>query len=311
MILPRPQSVTRSANSGLADARRELAAIIARHVPNDGGCSPLPSIDLGRTSEPTGPLHVLYEPALVVVAQGKKHAVVGGEELVYGETAYLLNSVALPVTGRVVEASQAAPFLCVRIALSPALVGSVLANVTPSPATGATLAKALDIRALALPLLDAVLRLARLVDTPEHAQVLAPLVLQEIVYRLVVDGHAARLQHIATVGGRAHRVVRAIAWIRENFDQPMRIQHLCKVGGMSASGLHLHFRAVTGMSPLQYQKTLRLQEARRLMLDEHLDAATAGFRVGYNDPSQFSREYRRHFGAPPLRNVSRLRSGAE
>ncbi len=135
--------------------------------------------------------------------------------------------------------------------------------------------------------------------------------LQEIIYRLVVGGQAARLQYIATVGGRAHRVARAITWIRKNFDQPMRIQHLCKVVGMSSSGLHLHFRAVTGMSPLQYQKTLRLQEARRLMLDEHLDAATAGFRVGYNDPSQFSREYRRHFGAPPLRDVSRIRSGAE
>ncbi|WP_224372297.1 AraC family transcriptional regulator [Hyalangium versicolor] len=311
MILQRTQSATRAPSSGLADARRELAAIIARHVPEDGGGSPLPSMELARTSKPIGPLHVLYEPALVVVAQGKKRVVVGGEELAYGETAYLLNAVALPVTGRVVEASQTAPFLCVRIPLSPALIGSVLANVKPPSATGAAPAKALDIRALELPLLDAVLRLVRLADTPEHAPVLAPLVLQEIVYRLVVEGHAARLQHIATVGGRAHRVVRAIAWIRKNFDQPLRIQHLCKVVGMSSSGLHLHFRAVTGMSPLQYQKTLRLQEARRLMLEEHLDAATAGFRVGYNDPSQFSREYRRQFGAPPLRDVSRIRSGAE
>ena len=139
---------------------------------------------------------------------------------------------------------------------------------------------------------------------------LAPLVLQEIIYRLFVGGHAARLQHIATVGGRAHGVTAAIAWIRTNFDQAMRIESLARSVGMSPSGLHLHFRAVTGMSPLQFQKTLRLNEARRLMHSERVDAATAGFRVGYNDPSQFTREYRRMFGAPPARDVRRNGFGA-
>lgn len=165
-------------------------------------------------------------------------------------------------------------------------------------------------RPLDAALLDATLRLVRLADTPEHAPILAPLILQEVVYRLVIAGHGARLEHIATASGGTHRVARAIAWIRDHFEQPMRIERLAKRVGMSPSGLHSHFRAVTGMSPLQYQKTLRLHEARRLLLAEQVDTATAGFRVGYNDPSQFTREYRRHFGAPPLRDVSRLRAGA-
>ncbi|HVH47619.1 MAG TPA: AraC family transcriptional regulator [Labilithrix sp.] len=297
----------------MANASSELAAIIARHAPEDGERSPLSSIHLGRASMPTRPMHVLYEPAFVVVAQGQKHVVLAGKELVYDRTAYLLSSVALPITGRVTTASPTEPYLSVRIPLPPALVGSVLANAELPRARGAeqASAKGLDVRPLDLPLLDAVVRLVRLVDAPAHAPVLAPLVLQEIVYRLLVGGQAARLQHIAIVGGRSHRMARAIAWIRKNFDQPMRIEQLSKLLGMSPSGLHLHFRAVTGMSPLQYQKTLRLQEARRLMLAEYLDAATAGFRVGYNDPSQFTREYRRHFGAPPLQDISRIRLSAD
>lgn len=251
---------------------------------------------------------VLYEPAFVLLAQGKKVVTLGDEELSYDRSSYFLNSVALPIRGRVVTASTTTPYLGVRLALSPSLVGSVLANEglpreeRPKPARG------VDVRPLELPLLEAVLRLVRLADTQEHAPVLAPLLLQEIVYRLFVDGHAARLQHIATVAGRPHGVTAAIAWIRTNFDQGMRIETLAKSVGMSPSGLHSHFRAVTGMSPLQYQKALRLNEARRLMLSDGIDAATAGFRVGYNDPSQFTREYRRLFGAPPLRDIARLRA---
>ncbi|MBX3259599.1 MAG: AraC family transcriptional regulator [Labilithrix sp.] len=291
----------------MADASRDLASAIARHVPHDGERSPFPFVHLSRTSRPTRPMLILYEPAFVVLAQGKKLVTLGEDELSYDRSSYFLSSVALPITGRVVKASAATPYLGVRLALPPSLVGSVLASkLLREERTKPT--KGLDVHPLDLPLLDAVLRLVRLVDTPEHAPMLAPLVLQEIVYRLVVDGHAPRLQHIATVGGRTHGVTTAIAWIRTNFDQAMRIEHLAKIVGMSPSGLHLHFRAVTGMSPLQYQKTLRLNEARRLMLSERIDSATAGYRVGYNDPSQFTREYRRQFGAPPLRDVSRLRA---
>lgn len=168
--------------------------------------------------------------------------------------------------------------------------------------------KGLEVRPLDACLLDAVLRLVKLADTPEHVSVLGPLILHEIVYRLLVEGHGARLQHLVTVDGGTHRVARAIAWLREHFEKPMRVEHLAKLIGMSPSGLHSHFRAVTGMSPLQYQTTLRLHEACRILVAEDVDTATAGFRVGYNDASQFTREYRRLFGAPPLRDLARLRA---
>lgn len=299
-----------AATTSIADASRELASAIARHIPHDGERSPFPSVHLSRTSRPTRPMTVLYEPALVVLAQGKKLVTLGSDELTYDRSTYFLSSVALPITGRVVTASAASPYLGVRLALTPSLVGSVLGNEVLPREERTKPARGLDVRPLDFPLLDAVVRLIRLADTPEHAPMLAPLVIQEIVYRLFVGGHAARLQHIATVGGRSHGVTAAIDWIRANFDQTMRIETLAKSVGMSPSGLHLHFRAVTGMSPLQYQKTLRLNEARRLMVSERLDAATAGFRVGYNDPSQFTREYRRMFGAPPARDVRRNGVGA-
>ena len=188
MILQKPHATTRLASASLADASRELAATIARHLPVNGEHSPHPSIHLGRTSKPTRPMHVLYEPAFVVVAQGKKLVTLGREELAYDETSYFLSSVALPITGRVAKASPAAPYLSVMIPLTPALIGPVLANAAlPGSERGqGAAAKGVDVRALDLPLLDAVLRLVRLIDTPEHAPVLAPLVLHEIVYRLLV-----------------------------------------------------------------------------------------------------------------------------
>lgn len=288
-----------------AAARADLVEALLRHTLEGAERSPVPEISIARTSKPTQCTPVLYEPSLCVIAQGKKYVALGGEEVTYDATSYLLNSVALPMLGRAVTATRAKPYLSVRIPLLPSVIGPVLKRAE-LPRERAP-SKGLDVQPLDAPLLDAVLRLVRLADTPEHASVLAPLILHEIVYRLLVAGHGARLQHIVVVGGGTHRVARAIAWIREHFDQAMRAPQLAKLIGMSPSGLHFHFRAVTGMSPLQYQKTLRLHEARRLLLAEDVDAATAGFRVGYNDPSQFTREYRRLFGAPPLRDVARLR----
>jgi AraC-like DNA-binding protein len=150
-------------------------------------------------------------------------------------------------------------------------------------------------------------RLVRLIDKPKEYRALAPLVVREIAYRLLSGEQGGRMRHLATEGGHAHKMVRAVAKIRENYDKPLRIERVARELGMSASGFHAHFKAVTAMSPLQFQKTLRLQEARRLMLSEHLDAAEAGYRVGYEDPAYFSRDYKRHFGKPPRRDVERLR----
>jgi AraC-like DNA-binding protein len=159
-------------------------------------------------------------------------------------------------------------------------------------------------------LLDVVVRLVRLQDSPHDAGFLAPLITREIIYRLLQGDQSGRLHQIATVGGYAHRIAQAIERIRKNFDQPLRIEYLAREVGMSVSGFHAHFKAVTALSPLQFQKQLRLQEARRLMLGEHLDAASAGYRVGYDDAAYFNREYRRLFGAPPMRDAARLREGA-
>ena len=170
--------------------------------------------------------------------------------------------------------------------------------------------KGVDVSTLDADLLDATLRLVRLTERPGEYRVLAPLVVREIVYRLLNGAQAGRLRHLATFGGQAHRMVRAVEKLRQDFAKPLRIEDVAGELGMSVSGFHAHFKAVTAMSPLQFQKHLRLQEARRLMLSENLDAGEAGFRVGYEDQSHFSREYKRHFGEPPIRDVERLREAA-
>jgi AraC-like DNA-binding protein len=176
-----------------------------------------------------------------------------------------------------------------------------------APSRPAGDARAMNVSPLTADLLDAVLRLVRLADQPDEARVLGPLTMREIVFRLLMGDQGERLRHLAGLGGQGHRVARAVQLLRGSFDQPLRMDHLARELGMSVSGFHAHFRAVTAMSPLQFQKHIRLQEARRLMLTEGLDAAGAGYRVGYEDPSQFSREYKRLFGEPPRRDVERLR----
>ena len=157
-------------------------------------------------------------------------------------------------------------------------------------------------------LLDAMVRLFRVLESPDERKVLAPLVIREIIYRLSVGGQAARLGHLLTTNGYKHRISEAVKHLHENFDQPLRIESLARDLGMSVSGFHHHFKSVTTMSPIQFQKQIRLQEARRLMLGEELDVANAGFRVGYEDPAYFSREYKKHFGSPPKQDIARLRS---
>jgi AraC-like DNA-binding protein len=181
----------------------------------------------------------------------------------------------------------------------------------PSPARGASSVRAIDVSPFDAGLLDATVRLVRLLDTPaSEARVLLPLIKREIVLRLLSGEQSARLRHIAVQSGHTERIARAIERLRSDFDKPLRIENLAREIGMSPSGFHNHFKAVTAMSPLQFQKQLRLQEARRLLLSEDLDATSAGYRVGYEDASQFSREYKRFFGEPPMRDVERLREAA-
>lgn len=285
----------------------ELVERITRAVSKDGTIEPLQGLYLHRSSSPREPLHSVYDPAFCMIAQGSKEIFLGDERYLYDPAHYLLVTAELPVMGHVCDASQARPYLSLRLKLDPTLVSSVMVeagHVAPRSHAGV---RAIDVSPLDASLLDAVVRLVRLLDSPGEAPFLAPLITSEIVYRLLMGKQGDRLRHIAVLGGHTHRIAKAIERLRKEFDQPLRIDDIARELGMSMSGFHHHFKAVTALSPLQFQKRLRLQEARRLMLGERLDAAGAAYRVGYDDASHFSREYKRLFGAPPLRDVERLR----
>jgi AraC-like DNA-binding protein len=292
---------------------REMVDLIARHTPEDGvSSSPIQRLDLIRSSRPTEPMPTVYQPSLCLVAQGRKQAVLADRVFVYEPARYLIVGVDLPIMGHVVEASPERPYLCLRFGFDPVALGQLVLEAPAAvPADGALPALGLTLCDAGPALLDAAVRLLRLLDDPGGAPVLAPLAERELLYRLLTGPYGATMRQIATGRSRTARVARAVAWIRRHFTTPFSVEHLAAEAGMSPSSLHAHFKAVTAMSPLQFQKQLRLQEARRLMLAEALDAATAGFRVGYDSPSQFSREYRRLFGAPPQRDVNRLRASPE
>jgi AraC-like DNA-binding protein len=263
-----------------------------------------------RQSLPTPKDHGVSSPAFCVIAQGSKEVLLGGDCYRYDANRYLITAAALPTATRVTEASEERPYLGVVLGLDPALVGSVMVEAGhPAPGEQAAV-RAFEVSPLDEGLLDAVVRLVGLLDSPaDEARFLRPLVTREIVFRLLKGEQGDRLRQIAVLGGHSHRIARALERLRKDFDRPLRIEDIARELGMSVSGFH-HFRVVTAMSPLQFQKRMRLQEARHLMLGEDLDAASAGYRVGYSDASHFNREYKRLFGAPPMRDVERLREGA-
>ena len=289
-------------------SRDELAERITRHVMQDGREESAPGLSLYRYSQPTGPLYGVSEPSFCVVVQGAKELLLGTERLRYDATQYLLVSAGVPVVGHVIEASKQRPYLAVRLVLDPAIVTAVLMESGHLTSRIDSTVKALATCPIDADLLDIVLRLVRLVDSPRDYGALAPLAAREIVYRLARGDQGARLRQIAVVAGRAHRIAKAIELIRNSFGKPLRIGVLARQLGMSVSALHHDFKAVTAMSPLQFQKQLRLQEARRLLLGGEVDVARAGYRVGYDDPPHFNREYKKLFGEPPGRDVQRLRS---
>jgi AraC-like DNA-binding protein len=294
-------------------SREELVERIASAVPEDGTVQPLKGLYLSRVSLPPQPLHGVLEPSLCVIAQGSKEVLLGDSRYRYDPAHYLLASVELPTISRVLEASKEQPYLSLRLELPPTLVGSVLVEAghssPPSPPRHADV-RAMDVSRLDENLLDAVVRLVRLLDSPAEARVLMPLITREIIYRLLAGEQGARLRHLAILGGYTPDIATAVERLRQDFDQPLRIEQIAQELGMSVSGFHHHFKAVTAMSPLQFQKRLRLQEARRLMLGEDLEAANAASRVGYYDASQFNREYKSLFGIPPMRDIQRLREEA-
>lgn len=291
----------------MQDNREELVERIARAIQEDGVSEPLKGLYLGRASASVESVHGVLEPAFCVIAQGSKEVLLGDSRYRYDPFHYLLATIDLPSVRRVTEASKELPYLSLRVELPPTLVGSVMVESGYTLPSKQADVRAIDVSVLDANLLDAVVRLVRLLETPAEAPTLMRLITREIVYRLLMGAQGGRLRHLAILGGYTPHVARAIQRLRQDFDQPLRIEQLARELGMSVSAFHHHFKAVTAMSPLQFQKRLRLQEARRLMLGDGFDAMTAAFRVGYRDASHFSREYKSQFGAPPMRDVQKLR----
>ncbi|HOI17445.1 MAG TPA: AraC family transcriptional regulator [Geobacteraceae bacterium] len=270
----------------------------------------IPGLSLYWREEPTGPISGMYEPSICLVVQGAKRVLLGDDTYVYDAHHYLITSVHLPTIVQIIDASRERPYLGLKLKLDQREMSQLMADSNLPPPRPQQSSRGMATGEVTLPLLTAFQRLVDLLDEEKDIPILAPIIQREIIYRLLVGDQGARLRQIASTGSQSHQIARAIEWLKGNFAQPLRIDDLATQVNMSTSTFHHHFRTLTAMSPLQYQKTLRLNEARRLMLAEHLDAATAAYQVGYESPSQFSREYGRRFGAPPLRDIAGLRQMA-
>jgi AraC-like DNA-binding protein len=291
--------------------RGELVRLLDRRTGSDGMHeTAIPELKLYRYSRPTDPLHVLYEPAVFVVVQGRKHVTLGDETYVYDRSQYLTVSMDLPVLARVVEASPEEPYLCMTLTVDPRDLAALIVETRRQLPRDDHDGRALYVSPMRAPLLEGFLRLVRLLDATEDIPVLAPLILREIDYRLLQSEQFGRLAQMAIGDGRLRRVSGAIAWIKEHFAEPLQIGALARQVNMSPSALHHHFKAVTAMSPVQYQKRLRLGQARGRLLAGATSAEAVAYEVGYASASQFSREYARLFGQPPRRDAARLSADA-
>ncbi len=289
--------------------RAELARKVASFVGSaESRITDIPGLTLHRYTAPTAPASVTYEPSVALVVQGRKQVELGGRTFSYDASQFLLTSLDLPVISQVVEASPAAPYPCLRLKLEMATVREFLGREEIDVTAAASGGPAMTTAQTTVEFLSAFCRLMDLLNTPRDIPFLGPLIQREIIYRILRSAEGQRLRAIATVGDQSHRTAKVIAWIGANYAKPLRVEDLAHIAGMSTSTLHHHFRMLTSMSPLQYQKQLRLHAARRLMLTEGLDAASAAFAVGYESASQFNREYSRFFGQPPIRDVRTLRA---
>jgi AraC-like DNA-binding protein len=295
-------------NNGMEVGLEALGRSIARWTgKGDHIETAIPGLALYRREEPTEPTSGMYEPSLCFAAQGAKKVVLGDDVYVYDARHFLLTSVDLPTVWQVIEASREEPCLGLVLELDLREISQLMVDSHLPPPRAQQSSRGMATGEVTLPLLTAFQRLIDLLAEPKDISILAPLIQREISYRLLMGDQGTRLRQMASAGTQSHQIARAIDWLKGNFTGPLRIDDLARQVNMSTSTFHHHFRALTAMSPLQYQKWLRLNEARRLMLTERLDATAVAFQVGYESTSQFSREYSRLFGAPPLRDINSLR----
>jgi AraC-like DNA-binding protein len=304
--------MTVESNPGVIAAQcQELITRVMRHTKSNGDIiqpTAIEQLDLTRSDTVSTVLHGVYQPILAIVLQGQKKAFLGEETYQYGAMKYLVVSVDLPLSSFVSEATPDKPYLGLKLNLDPMQLCDLVAQMSPSSAKKENSLRGISVSNTDATLIECALRLVKLLDTPQHIPMLAPMMIRELYYHLLIGEQGEAVRQIATSGSNMQRVASAINLIKSEFTQPMRVEDLASRVGMSTSSFHQHFKLVTSMSPLQYQKQLRLVEARRLLLAEDCDATSAAYQVGYESASQFSREYSRLFGAPPMRDIERLRT---
>jgi AraC-like DNA-binding protein len=284
--------------------RRDLARKIAAHIREDGKeATAVPGLSLYRKSAPTQCTSAAYEPELIVFVQGEKRINVGGTTLEVNESTFLLTSIDMPVVSQVTKATREEPILALLLKLEMPAVREILSQEEFGISEAVSGTRGMAVGETSVEMLDACSRLLDLLDAPQDIPFLSNLIQREVIYRLLRGPRGENLRAIATLGEQSNRTAKAVAWLRENYAKPLRVEDLASVAQMGVSTLHHHFRTLTAMSPLQYQKQLRLHTARVRMLTDGMDAASAAFEVGYESPSQFSREYSRFFGQPPMRDI--------
>ncbi|EHR6780859.1 AraC family transcriptional regulator [Vibrio parahaemolyticus] len=291
-----------------AFATQKLAKLIDRWTGNANQYdTPISGLRFSRWTTPTPPTSYTHNPSICLIAQGRKRVLLGEESFIYDANHFLISSVDLPIIANIIEASEEQPYLGLIIELDLTEISQLIVDSELAFTQSKEAQKGIAVGELSESLLDAFVRLAELLDEDQNIKILAPIIKREIFYRLLMSEQGTRLHQIVTAGSHSHQIAKAIDWLKNNFVKPLSVGDLASYTGMSKSSFYTHFRSMTSMTPLQFQKKLRLSEARRLMLTENLDAMAATFKVGYESPSQFSREYSRLFGAPPSKDIKSLR----
>jgi AraC-like DNA-binding protein len=293
-----------------ADRLGRMIAIVRQLLPHDGRVeTAVPFLSLLRSSQPTPITRGVLKPSCCVILQGNKRVHLAGDVLDYGPGQYLAVSVDMPASGHVVNATPELPYLLLNIEFDPAEIAAVVLEARIDLHDGAQPVRGAFVGETDAALQEALCQLVRLLDAPpQEAAFLAVGLKREIIYRMLTGPHGRQLYQNVVLDQQDRGISKAIAWLKERYNQPVLVEELAQATNMSVSSLHHRFKAVTTMGPMQYQKQLRLQQARALLLNGDTDAATAAYQVGYESQSQFSREYRRLFGAPPMQDVKRLRS---